>query len=151
MEKSFDKYLQNENNKDLILSLDARIQHIVRDEILAAMELYRAKGGSGLIMNVNNGEILAMTSLPDFDPNTKNVNNNDKFNKNTLGAGRSRNIGIENSSGKIIAFLDSDDEWLPEKLEEVSKVIKSNLSNQVVIIAHNQLEGKIGGKTTLKK
>ena len=85
LEKSFDKYLQNENNKDLILSLDARIQHIVRDEILAAMELYRAKGGSGLIMNVNNGEILSMTSLPDFDPNTKNVNNNDKFNKNTLG------------------------------------------------------------------
>ena len=85
LEKSFNKFLQNEENNDLILSLDTRIQHIVRDEILAAMKLYKATGGSGLIMNVNNGEILAMTSLPDFDPNTKNVNDKDKFNKNTLG------------------------------------------------------------------
>ena len=36
-------------------------------------------------MNVNNGEILAMTSLPDFHPNTKKANDNNKFNKNTLG------------------------------------------------------------------
>ena len=85
LEKSFDKFLQNDKNKDLILSLDTRIQHIVRDEILSAMNLYKATGGSGIIMNVNNGEILAMTSLPDFDPNTKNANDNDKFNKNTLG------------------------------------------------------------------
>ena len=58
------------------------------------MKLYKAKGGSGLVMNVNNGEILAMTSLPDFDPNTKLFNyssnykiadNQNKFNKNTLG------------------------------------------------------------------
>ena len=35
-----------------------------------------------------------------------------------LGAGFSRNIGIENSTGKIIAFLDSDDYWLPQKLEK---------------------------------
>ena len=48
------------------------------------------------------------------------------INKENLGAGRSRNIGIENSSGKIIAFLDSDDEWLPEKLEKQLKFMLKN-------------------------
>ncbi len=94
LEKSYDSYLKDNEKDDLILSLDTRIQHIVRDELLSAMKLYKAKGGSGLVMNVNNGEILAMTSLPDFDPNTKLFNyssnykiadNQNKFNKNTLG------------------------------------------------------------------
>ena len=92
LEKSYDSYLKDNEKDDLILSLDTRIQHIVRDELLSAMKLYKAKGGSGLVMNVNNGEILAMTSLPDFDPNTKLFNyssnykiadNQNKFNKNT--------------------------------------------------------------------
>ena len=47
------------------------------------------------------------------------------INKENLGAGRSRNIGIENSSGKIIT-LDSDDEWLPEKLEKQLKFMLKN-------------------------
>ena len=61
------------------------MQYIVRDEINAAMKLYKASGGSGLIMDVNNGEILSMVSLPDFDPNSKITEESNLFNRNTLG------------------------------------------------------------------
>ncbi|MBA3813781.1 MAG: penicillin-binding protein 2 [Alphaproteobacteria bacterium] len=51
------------------LSLDTRAQHVLRDELLAGIEKFNAQGGAGLIMNVKTGEIIAMVSLPDFDPN----------------------------------------------------------------------------------
>ena len=76
MEKSFNTLLNNQNKKDVISSVDTRIQHIVRDEILDSMKLYKATGGSGLVMEVNTGEILSMVSLPDFDPNNKNFDKN---------------------------------------------------------------------------
>ena len=79
LEMSIDKF---PIDKDLVSSLDLRIQHIVRDEILNAMKIFDAKGGSGLVMNINNGEILSMVSLPDFDPN---ISTGEKFNRNTLG------------------------------------------------------------------
>jgi cell division protein FtsI (penicillin-binding protein 3) len=51
------------------LSIDARVQHILRDELAAAVERYRAIAATGVIINVHTGEVLAMSSLPDYDPN----------------------------------------------------------------------------------
>ncbi len=51
------------------LALDSRVQHAVRDELLKALATYRAKAAMGLVSNVRTGEIVAMVSLPDFDPN----------------------------------------------------------------------------------
>jgi len=51
------------------LSIDARVQHILRDELSAAIERYRAIAATGVIINVHTGEVLAMASLPDYDPN----------------------------------------------------------------------------------
>ncbi len=51
------------------LSIDLRVQHIVRDELAAAMKRYHAIAAGGVIMDVHTGEILAMSSLPDYDPN----------------------------------------------------------------------------------
>jgi len=53
----------------LQLSLDLRLQYILREELQRVVDDFTAKGGAGLIMDVNTGEILAMESLPDFDPN----------------------------------------------------------------------------------
>ena len=47
-------------------------------------------------------------------------------NSKNLGAGISRNIGIKHAKGKIIAFVDSDDFWLPEKLERQTKFMQEN-------------------------
>ena len=53
----------------LQLSLDVRLQYILREELQRVVDDFTAKGGAGLIMDVNTGEIVAMESLPDFDPN----------------------------------------------------------------------------------
>jgi cell division protein FtsI (penicillin-binding protein 3) len=58
-----------ERREPLRLSLDLRLQYVLREELQHVIEDFTAKGGAGLIMDVNTGEILAMASLPDFDPN----------------------------------------------------------------------------------
>lgn len=51
------------------LSIDLRVQHELREQLVDAMERYQAIAAAGVIMDVRTGEIVAMSSLPDFDPN----------------------------------------------------------------------------------
>jgi cell division protein FtsI (penicillin-binding protein 3) len=51
------------------LALDIRVQHALRDELIAAREKYKAKASAGLIYAVRTGEVIAMASEPDYDPN----------------------------------------------------------------------------------
>jgi len=51
------------------LSIDLRVQHIVRDELAAAMRRYQAIAAGAVVLNARTGEVLAMSSLPDYDPN----------------------------------------------------------------------------------
>jgi cell division protein FtsI (penicillin-binding protein 3) len=53
----------------LALSVDLRIQQIVHDELSSAFRRFRAKGAAGIVLDRLTGELLAMVSLPDFDPN----------------------------------------------------------------------------------
>jgi cell division protein FtsI (penicillin-binding protein 3) len=53
------------------LSLDLGVQHALTEELSQAMARYRAKAVLGLVLDVNNGEVLASASLPDFDPNRR--------------------------------------------------------------------------------
>lgn len=70
----------------LQLSLDLRVQHALRDEMQRSINKFHAIGGAGLIMDVNSGEVLALASLPDFDPNGKQQNKSEaQFNRVTLG------------------------------------------------------------------
>ncbi len=57
------------NLEPVRLSIDLRVQHILHDELSAAMERYTAKAAAGVILDVKTGEVVAMTSLPDYDPN----------------------------------------------------------------------------------
>lgn len=68
------------------LSIDLRVEHALRDELLKAKEKYKAKAASGLISNVRTGEIVAMVSLPDFDPNNpREAHDPDRINRLTTG------------------------------------------------------------------
>lgn len=51
------------------LSVDLYVQHAFTDEMRKAIEHYDAIGGAGLVLDVTNGEVLSLVSLPDFDPN----------------------------------------------------------------------------------
>lgn len=53
------------------LSLDARVQHVVRDVLVQGLETYQAIAATAAVMDVRTGEVLALVSLPDFDPNTR--------------------------------------------------------------------------------
>ena len=68
VERFFDARLRH-NTAPLRLSLDLRIQAVVRDQLLAAMTEFTAIGAAGIVMDVNTGELLAMVSLPDYDAN----------------------------------------------------------------------------------
>jgi cell division protein FtsI (penicillin-binding protein 3) len=68
------------------LSIDLRVEHALRDELLKAKEKYKAKAASGLVSNVKTGEIVALVSLPDFDPNNpKEAHDPDRINRLTTG------------------------------------------------------------------
>ncbi|HEU5048377.1 MAG TPA: penicillin-binding protein 2 [Rickettsiales bacterium] len=71
IEKYFDKQLRNTKDykKPLQLSLDLRLQNIVAEEIRKGMDEFNAIGATGIILDLHNGEILAMANVPDFDPN----------------------------------------------------------------------------------
>ncbi len=55
--------------KPVMTSLDLRATYAVRDELAKGVEKFKAKSGAAAILDVNTGEIVAMASLPDFDPN----------------------------------------------------------------------------------
>jgi cell division protein FtsI (penicillin-binding protein 3) len=66
-ERIYDEYLRD-NREPLQLSLDSRIQAVFYDQLSAAMGRYQAKNAMGMLMNSRTGEMIAMVSLPDFDP-----------------------------------------------------------------------------------
>jgi cell division protein FtsI (penicillin-binding protein 3) len=73
VEKYFDAQLRDPARQDepLRLSLDLTIQAAMEEVLQAGMTMMNAKGASGIIMDVQTGEIIAMASLPDFDPNQR--------------------------------------------------------------------------------
>jgi cell division protein FtsI (penicillin-binding protein 3) len=76
-----------ETRSPLRLSIDIRLQHILHEELSAAVEEFGAIGGTGIVMDVRSGEVLSLISLPDFNPNQPGTaNEKTLFNRATLGA-----------------------------------------------------------------
>jgi cell division protein FtsI (penicillin-binding protein 3) len=53
------------------LSLDLGVQYVLREELGSAIKTYRAKAASGIVIDAHSGEVLALASLPDYDPNRR--------------------------------------------------------------------------------
>ena len=78
LEKSLDEKLKNDQDP-IKLTVDKDIQYLIREELLKFNEIFNTKGSAAILMNVNNGEILSLVSLPDFDPNKREKISDEKF------------------------------------------------------------------------
>ncbi|MGI5986931.1 MAG: penicillin-binding transpeptidase domain-containing protein [Dysosmobacter sp.] len=66
----YEQYYDAENGKNLVLTLDSNIQYYLEKGLKSMLDKYDAKnGGTGIVMDVNSGAILAMASYPNYDPN----------------------------------------------------------------------------------
>jgi cell division protein FtsI (penicillin-binding protein 3) len=86
IERGFEDRLVGDS-RPLPLTIDLGVQEVVRSELAAAVSRFKAKGGSGIVLDVATGEIVGMVSLPDFDPNWyQQATVAQRFNRNSQGA-----------------------------------------------------------------
>ena len=85
VERAFEARLHED--RPLRLSLDVRVQAVMRDELTQAMAKFSAIGACGIVMDVHTGEVIAMVSLPDYDANDLGTATPDqRFNRAVAGA-----------------------------------------------------------------
>ena len=70
LEKSFNEILRK-SKKDIKLTVDKDVQFLIRKELIKYQEIFKSKGSAAILMNINNGHILSLISLPDFNPNER--------------------------------------------------------------------------------
>jgi cell division protein FtsI (penicillin-binding protein 3) len=142
-ERYFDQQLQS--GQTVQLSIDLRLQRMVEDEIAHAVQKFSAIGAQAIVMDVTNGEILAMASLPTYDANkAKTITNEALFNRATLGVYEQGsmfkvfNTALALDSGKVTLadkfdasspikidrFLIHDDPDVPHRVLTVPEVFK---------------------------
>ncbi len=88
VEKFFDKDLNNKEKikTPLSLTLDSNLQHLIREELINAQSDFHNIGSAAILMDVQNGEILSLISLPDYDLNKRiSISDDIYINKITLG------------------------------------------------------------------
>ena len=119
LEKSLDEKLKNSQNP-IQLSVDKDIQYLIRSELLRFNKIFNTKGSAAILMNANNGEIVSLVSLPDFDPNErKKINDLNFINRATKGV---YELG---SVFKTFTFAAALDENLIEPITEFTNLPKS--------------------------
>ena len=146
IEKSFDEELK-EIKEPLRLTLDTDIQFLIRSELLKFQKIFRAKGSAAILMNVNNGEIFSMVSLPDFNLNERetieDVNYINRVTKGTYELGSVfKTFTI--ASGINEGLIEPDTEFLDSKksikcgknhrIGEYDDKIPSNLTVEQILI-----------------
>ena len=67
----------SEDGEPVVTSIDMRVQYILDSELAAQRQVFGPRAAGGLVMDVRTGEVLAMASLPDFDPNLRKLTGDD--------------------------------------------------------------------------
>ena len=88
LEAAFEERLMDPDQRarPLALSIDSRVQAAVQSELAAAIQQFSAEGAVGIVLDVNSSEVVAMTSLPNFNPNAANRSSAAaRYNQATMG------------------------------------------------------------------
>jgi|TARA_B110000305_G_scaffold43084_2_gene45115 cell division protein FtsI (penicillin-binding protein 3) len=92
MERHIDSNLLKDSNfyqdsKNIQLSIDLKVTHAMRDELIKSLKKYKAIAAAGILMDINNGEVISLVSLPDFDPHVPEISQQPAYiNRITNGA-----------------------------------------------------------------
>ncbi len=158
LEKSFDKKLKH-IKEPLKLTVDTDIQFLIREELIKFQTVFRSKGSTAILMNVNNGEIISMVSYPDFDLNKRETVNDVNFiNRATKGVYELGSVfkTFTVAAGLEEGLIKTDTEFLnlEKKLKcgkniisEYDKKIPSNLTVEQILIR----SGNIGSVRIAQK
>ena len=163
LEKSFDKKLK-QIKEPLQLTVDTDIQFLIREELIKFHSIFRSKGSTAILMNVNNGEIISMVSYPDFDLNKRETVSDVNFiNRATKGVYELGSVfkTFTVAAGLEEGLIKTDTEFLnlEKKLKcgkniisEYDKKIPSNLTvEQILIRSGNIGSVRIGQKLEIDK
>ncbi len=150
IEKFFD-YELKKSNDPLQLTVDSDIQFLIREELLKAKEIFKNLGSAAILMNVNNGDILSLISLPDFDLNKReNIQDLNYTNKITKGIYELGSVfkTFTLAAGFDEGIIEPDTEFknLEKKLicaghsiEEYDKKMPSNLTAEQILIRSSNI------------
>ncbi len=163
IEKSKNTLLR-ETKIPLQLTLDSDIQFLVRKELIKFNDIFKAKGSAAVLMNIHNGNISSLVSLPDFDPNKReNIKDKNYINKITKGV---YELGSVFKTFTVAAALDEnlikvDTKFLDlEKsikcgkniISEYDKKIPKNLTVEEILIRSGNIGSvRIGQKIGIEK
>ena len=146
IEKYFDNKLKKRKSKNqpLNLTLDSNLQYIIRNELINAQFHFKNIGAAAILMNVENGEVLSLVSLPDYDLNKRTLINNDIFlNKITLGV---YELGSVFKTFTIAAGLENE----VIKPNTVFKKLKNKLTcDKYTITEHDKLPENLSAEQIL--
>jgi cell division protein FtsI (penicillin-binding protein 3) len=79
-------FASDRQQEPVVLSVDLRVQHALRDEMIAAKDKFKAKAAAAVVYAVRTGEVVAMASIPDYDPNSpRGALDKDRINRLTYG------------------------------------------------------------------
>ena len=165
IEKFFDGDLNNKEkiNLPLTLTLDANLQHLIRKELINAQSDFHNIGSGAILMNVENGEILSLISLPDYDLNKRISINDDIYtNKITLGVYELGSVfktftiaaGLESkviNPNTIFKNLESSLTCDKYTISEHDKLPKNLSAEQILIRSSNIGAVRIAQKVGLEK
>ncbi len=163
IEKSFDYELRS-SKKPLKLTVNTEVQYLLRKELYRFQNIFKSYGSTAILMNINNGEILSMVSLPDYDLNKReNVFDKKFINRATKGVYELGSVfktfTIAAGLKEKVIDVDTKFENLPKKLKcagrsisEYDMEIPSNLTAEEILIRSGNVGSiKIAQKVGLEK
>ncbi len=165
IEKSFDKDLNNAEKIDIPikLTLDSNLQHLIRNELIIAQSNFQNIGSAAILMDIENGEVLSLVSLPDYDLNQRILIEHENYiNKITLGVYELGSVfktftiaaALENkliNTDTVFKNLQSSITCGKHKISEHDKLPKNLSAEQILIRSSNIGAVRVAQKVGVKK